>query len=152
MEKNSVSETARYIFTSGKMIHDRVNRIVSNHMISCDNCGELRDLSVTQLHAIMNIKEHGQLSMSELAERMGVSPPSASAMVDRLVEKSLLIREHSSKDRRKVVVRISPEAIESSQEIENTLLEFFVGLVEKIGPETAQQWCDVLAKIKSVLD
>jgi DNA-binding MarR family transcriptional regulator len=152
MQENKSLEQARIIFSRGKMIHDSVNRIISEHMITCDSCEQLRDLSVTQLHAIMKIKHNGQLTMTKLADLMGVSPPSASAMVDRLVERGLLVREHSTEDRRKVVVRISPSAIENSQEVENTLQAFFVSLVEKIGSETAQQWCDVLAKVESVLE
>ena len=126
MQENKSLEQARIIFSRGKMIHDRVNRIISEHMITCDSCDQLRDLSVTQLHTIMKIKHNGQLTMSKLADLMGVSPPSASAMVDRLVERGLLVREHSTEDRRKVVVKISPSAIEKSQEVENTLKSFFV--------------------------
>lgn len=151
MQENKTLEQARFILSTGKMVHDRVNRIISEHMINCDSCEQLRDLSITQLHAIMKIKYSGQVNMTELAEMMDVSPPSASAMVDRLVERGLLVREHSTEDRRKVVVKISPGAMENSREIENTLLTFFVSIVEKIGPETTQQWCDVLAKIKSVI-
>jgi len=151
MQGNKSLEQARIIFSRGKMIHDRVNRIISEHLITCERCKKLRDLSVTQLHTIMKIKHNRQLTMTKLAALMGVSPPSASAMVDRLVERGLLVREHSKEDRRKVVVKISPDAIENSQEVENTLQSFFVSLVEKIGPETAQQWCDVLAKVESVL-
>lgn len=151
MQENETLEQARFILSTGKMVHDRVNRIISEHMINCDSCEQLRDLSITQLHAIMKIKYSGQVNMTELAEMMDVSPPSASAMVDRLVERGLLVREHSTEDRRKVVVKISPAAMENSREIENTLLTFFVGIVEKIGPETTRQWCDVLAKIKSVI-
>ena len=152
MQENKAREQARYIFSTGKLIHDRVNRIVSEHMVSCACCEQLRDLSVTQLHAIMKIKNSGQLTMTELAEFMNISPPSASAMVDRLVERGLLVREHSTDDRRKVVAKISPGAMANSQEIENTLLAFFVDLAEKLGSETAQKWCDILAEIKSVIE
>ena len=152
MQENKTIEQARYIFSTGKLIHDRVNRIVSEHMVSCDSCEQLRDLSVTQLHAVMKIKHSGHLTMTELAGLMGISPPSASAMVDRLVERGLLVREHSTEDRRKVVVKISPGAMANSREIENTLLAFFVDLAEKLGPETAQQWCDILAEIKAVIE
>ena len=152
MQANKTLEQARFIMSTGKTVHDRVNRIVSDHMLTCDSCDQISDLSITQLHFIMTIKQRGQLTMTELAALMNVSPPSASAMVDRLVNRGLLLREHSTEDRRKVVVKISPGAMKNTGEIENTLLTFFIGLVEKIGPEIAQQWCDVLAKVKSVIE
>jgi DNA-binding MarR family transcriptional regulator len=72
-------------------------------------------------------------------------------MVDRLKEKGLLLREHSTEDRRKVVVRISPEAVKDIEAVEAGLLELFEDLVKKLGPETTDQWCRVLATIQKVL-
>jgi DNA-binding MarR family transcriptional regulator len=89
--------------------------------------------------------------MSELAELLGVSPPSASTMVDRLVDKGVLSREHSTEDRRKVVVRISPESAKNIESVESSILQLFEGLVEKLGPETTRQWCRVLKHVNAVL-
>ena len=68
---------------------------------------------------------------------MGVSPPSSSAMVNRLVEKGILMREHSRIDRRKVMVQIAPSVKTDIQTIEEAILLRFVDLVEKLGHETA---------------
>jgi DNA-binding MarR family transcriptional regulator len=81
---------------------------------------------------------------------LGVSPPSASVMVDRLVEKGLLSREPSREDRRKVLVSVSPEALQRIDRMEETILQSFVDLVEKIGPKTAGMWCQVLKKVREV--
>jgi len=150
MQDTAATEKARYIFATGKLIHDRIIRIQSQFLASCEE-GFASDLSMGQLHAMRIVRESGELTMSELAEQMAVSPPSASAMVDRLVEKDLLSREHSTEDRRKVVVRISPEAVKKAEAIEDSILQLFVILVDKIGADTAQKWCDVLASVKSVL-
>lgn len=69
------------------------------------------NLSIAQLYAVREIRGHVMLTMSELADILEASPPSASAMVDRLVEKGILWREHSTEDRRKVVVIISPDSV-----------------------------------------
>lgn len=141
---------ARYIFTTGKVIHDQILKIQSQYLASTDS-GPFKDLSVPQLHVIRLVRTHQELAMSELAELLGVSPPSASSMVDRLVDKGALTREHSTQDRRKVVVRIAPDAIKHAEAVENAIMDLFVGLVEKIGPETTVQWCRVLERIKSVV-
>jgi DNA-binding MarR family transcriptional regulator len=143
-------DQARYIFTTGKLIHDHILKIQSRYLASCA-AGPMSDLSVAQLHAIRIVRSCGELTMRELAELMEVSPPSASVMVDRLVEKGALQREHSTVDRRKVVVSISPDAVKKAEAIEDSILQLFVNLVEAIGFENAQKWCDVLASVKAAL-
>jgi DNA-binding MarR family transcriptional regulator len=73
-------------------------------------------------------------------------------MVDRLVEKRVLQRKQSRKDRRKVVVTIAPEAVHSLDALERTLLASFVDLVRRVGPEIAGKWCEVLRAVKEVQD
>jgi len=90
--------------------------------------------------------------MTTLSKRMGVSPPSSSAMVGRLVEKGILMREHSQRDRRKVMVWVAPSFKTDIQIIEEAILLRFVDLVEKLGHETAVKWCDVLEKVKAILE
>ena len=150
MQNDASVEMARYIFTTGKIIHDRIIRIQSLYLASCE-AGAMSELSMSQLHMIRMVRESGELSISELADKLTVSPPSASTMVDRLVEKEVLCREHSTQDRRKVVVRISPEAVKKAEEIESRVMQLFVDLVDKIGAETARKWCDVLGRVKKAL-
>ena len=150
MVKQGTLDSARYIITTGKVIHDQILKIQSQYL-SCCETGPQADLSVAQLHVIRVVRAHGEMAMSELADQIGVSPPSASAMVDRLVEKGVLCREHSTEDRRKVVVRISPEGQRKAEEIEAGILQLFVDIVEKLGPETTQQWCQVLERVNAVL-
>jgi len=143
-------EQARYIFTTGRLIHEQILRAHSRHL--AENAGSTgSELSVAQLNAITIVSKQGPLSMGTLAEQLGITAPSASAMVDRLVEKGILLREHSSEDRRKVEVRISPEAVKQIAAVEESLFKLFHGLVEKLGPETTRKWCDVLASIQKVI-
>ena len=150
MHMESNIDKARYIFSTGKLIHDRILKVQSQHLSACE-AGMASDLSMSQLHMIRIVWENGSVAMTELAHQMGVSPPSASVMVERLVTKGILCREPCKSDRRRVLVRIAPQAVERAQAIEASLIQFFVQLVEKIGPQTSQMWCDVLARIKVAL-
>ncbi len=150
MKKDETIDKAQYICETGKLIHDRIVKIQSAYFSSSKN-GTLNDLSISQLNAIKTLWDSRELTMSELADQLAVSPPSASVMVDRLVEKGIFCREHSTTDRRKVVVRVSPEAEKIAEEITSLILQFFVDLVEQIGIETAQKWCDVLTRVKTAL-
>lgn len=151
MKKNP-TEQARYIFSTEKMIRDHILKTQTAHLASCGKHEALGDLSLPQFHTIMIVRALGKITITELSDRLAVSPPSASAMVDRLVEKGILNREHSTKDRRKVMVEISPDAVKYIEGVEETILRSFVEIVERIGPETTRKWCDVLDQVKSVLE
>lgn len=150
MANDTTIEAARYICETGKIVHDRIIKIQGLNMATSDD-GAVNELSLSQLNAVKTLLESGELTMNELAAKLAVSPPSASAMVDRLVEKGVFCREHSTTDRRKVVVRISPEATKIAEEIKTNILQFFIDLVEKIGVDTAQKWCEVLSSVKTAL-
>jgi len=152
MTNPEVLEQARTIFRGGKMLRDRVIRAHSAHVTAMGGEGVCCDLSVAQMHVVLATRERGELTVSQLAEIGGVSAPSASAMVDRLVEKGVLVREQSREDRRKVMVRLSPQAEEHVGKAEENMLQVFVDLVEKIGPETTRQWVEVLERVRGVLD
>jgi len=148
----NMEELARYILTTGKQIRDRIFKVQAAHLNllgSQKACGEL---SMPQFNVVMTVRSHGPLSMNELSEHLMVSAPSASTMVERLVEKGFLVRTHSEKDRRRVVVQVSPAAEADVRSCETAILNSFVDLVERIGPETAATWREVLQKVEAVLD
>lgn len=147
-----LSEQARYIFTTGRSIRDFVDRNIASQLAEegvRSVCGEL---SVTQMHALMMIQKRDKVSITELATLMGVSVPSASTLVDRLVEKGALTREPSLSDRRRMDVRIAPAVQEDFARVNSVLLSAFENLVAKIGPETTRMWCEVLRRVTKVLD
>jgi DNA-binding MarR family transcriptional regulator len=153
MQEPTTEDLARYIFTNGKVIHDRILKIQTSCMQRHQKNGKaIGELSLNQIHAIKLVHHCGEVYMTELSSRLGVTPASASGMVDRLVDKGILVREHSTEDRRRVIVRVSPAAMEQIHQIEEAILQGFHEIVERLGRQTAQEWCHVLGKIKKVLD
>lgn len=152
MTDKDVLNSARYIFTTGRIIHDRVMRISTGACLSTARDDRFGELSAPQMNMLMMIRVREGVSVTELASLLGVSPPSVSTMVDRLVERGLLTRTPSEKDRRKVVIRVSPEALKDIAHVEEMILGSFVELVQQVGPDTTQKWCDVLGRIKQVLE
>ena len=92
---------AKYVFSTGRLIHDRVFQIQARQIACMGKKKKFGDLSMAQVNTLMTIRKRGPMSLSELASDLCVSPPSASAMVDRLVEKGLVTREQSPEDRRR---------------------------------------------------
>jgi len=143
-------EQAGYIFSVGKMLRDHMhNSLTRLHLNdrNPDGC----DLSMAQINLLMAVRNHEDLTLSRLAELLKVSPPSVSVMVERLVERKMLIRTRSSRDRRKVIISLSPESEQRIEKMEEQMLATFIELVEELGPETAQKWGEVLERVEEVL-
>src|SRR6476469_9713335 len=68
------------------------------------------DLTMAQTQALYVVYAAGELRMTELATRLGVTSSTATGQADRLVELGLLERLADPGDRRQVVVRATPEA------------------------------------------
>lgn len=152
MTDSEVLTRARYIFTTGRMIHDRIMRISTGACMSVAKDHPFGELSAPQMNMLLMIRVRESVSVTELAGLLSVSPPSVSAMVDRLVERGLLSRTPCSQDRRKVVIRLSAEAVTDIARVEALILGAFVELATAVGPETTQQWCEVLKKVNAVLE
>ncbi len=150
MPDQKIIEQARYIFTAGKHLRRHIFSSVARVEAEA-HCG-CPDLSMAQFNLLMAVQAAGEITGSELAGRLGVSPPSVSVMVERLVERDLLVRERSSEDRRKVVLRMSDEASTHFARIEEQVLASFVELVQEVGAETAVKWVEVLQQVERVLD
>jgi DNA-binding MarR family transcriptional regulator len=73
------------------------------------------DLTLAQLKVIYVVAASGPLRMSDLASRMGVAPSTLSGLADRLVQLGLLERFVDPANRRQVIVRTTPAAVEHVQ-------------------------------------
>lgn len=62
----------------------------------------MRDLSVPQFRTLAFLGRYQGASLSDLAEHIGLSRPSASKLIDGLVARGLVSRKGSSVDRRRV--------------------------------------------------
>lgn len=82
------------------------------HRLMATHAPELSaiDLTMAQTKAMYVVLAAGQLRMSELAARLGVTSSTATGQVDRLVELGLLERHEDAADRRQVVVTATARA------------------------------------------
>ncbi len=86
--------------------------------------GEMRQhralgISVPQFRVLTFLERRPGGSLSDAAERVGLSLPAMSRLVDGLVDRELLTREDSASDRRRVELRIT----ESGRELVRTARE-----------------------------
>ena len=89
MSNEQTVAQARFIASAGRKLKDHIFFIQSglrHGRVSCQ--GE--ELSIAQVQMLMTLQSYGENTISHLAERLKVSPPSASCMVDSLEDKGFL--------------------------------------------------------------
>lgn len=69
------------------------------------------DLTMPRLKVLYLLGVHGELHMSELSALLGVSLPTVSGLVDRLVDGGFARRRDDPADRRQVIVAIAPAGL-----------------------------------------
>jgi DNA-binding MarR family transcriptional regulator len=84
-----------------------MQRLISDHAPEFTEVG----VTMAQAKVLYVVLAAGHLRMSELANRLGISPSSASEIVERLVELRLLQRAEDADDRRQVVITTTPDAV-----------------------------------------
>jgi DNA-binding MarR family transcriptional regulator len=83
-------------------------------------------ISMTQLHVMNMLEQHGEMAMSRLAEMLDVSDSNATGLIDRMEERGYVERIRVPSDRRVVLVRITDRGREVMEEVE-TLREEMLG-------------------------
>lgn len=66
------------------------------------------NLTVPQFRALRFLQRHPTACLSDLAEHLGLTPPSTSKLVDGLVKQALVARQSQAADRRRLSLRLTP--------------------------------------------
>ncbi|MCP4022024.1 MAG: MarR family transcriptional regulator [Desulfobacteraceae bacterium] len=143
-------EQAKFIFSSIKYLRDKMFAKHHGQSMTKEERLILKDMSISQFHTIMAIRRKGKVSLKELSQMLQISPPSASSMVNRLVEKGVVKRHQSSKDRRKIEISLTQKALLRHERVEKAMFASFVDLIEKLGPDTTEKWCQVIEEIHEI--
>ena len=65
------------------------------------------DLSVPQFRTLTFVNRNPEVSLSHLAEHLGLTLPSTSKLVDGLVNQKIIIRHESKEDRRRLTLALT---------------------------------------------
>lgn len=90
--------------------------------LRCASMGRLvqGNVSMSQMHVLWLLQHHGELSMSRLAELLGVSLSNATGIIDRMEEHGFIERVRVPDDRRVVLVRPAEGGRRALSETEST--------------------------------
>ncbi len=82
------------------------------------------DVTTDQFLTLQYIYQHGSITASEIAQEFGVGRSAITAIVNRLVEKELLIRKRSKEDRRIIALMLSNRGKEVVEATEKAMYRF----------------------------
>ncbi|PWT72436.1 MAG: MarR family transcriptional regulator [Chloroflexi bacterium] len=97
--------------------------------------GRAADLSVPQFRALAFLNTHPGVTLSDVAEHVGLTLPAASRMIDGLVARGYAERRLSSASRRCVELRLSPSGEEMLQITVRHAENALAGLLAPLAPE-----------------
>jgi DNA-binding MarR family transcriptional regulator len=90
------------------------------------------DLTFTQLRGLSVLARRQPLRMSELAEALGMTAASASALIDRMVQRAFVTRCSDPNDRRTVLVELSRRGQRILDVMERGSSDHFSRMIEKM--------------------
>jgi len=132
-EKKSISGLVDLIFSTSRLLKEKVKCEHKNLQLSFVNIGMLR-----------YIEEHGNPTMKEIADHFLISAPSVTSMVEMLIKSDHLMRVTDPNDRR--VVRVS--MTENGKKEFERILE---NVKSKIGEVLNNLAKDDLEKLNNIL-
>ena len=93
------------------------------------------DLTMAQLKVFLTLNFEGEVTISKLAQTLGISHPTASHLVERLVQAGLVERVEHAADRRYTLARLTSQGTMMVQRLrqgrENRLQHWLVQLDEQ---------------------
>jgi DNA-binding MarR family transcriptional regulator len=108
-------------------------------------------LTLPQMHTLEILGTAGDLRMTELAAKMGVTTGSLTVLVDRLERGGYVSRRPHETDRRSIRVGLTPEGERLSREHHQLHEHLTQEIVCALTPEEAGQLAAMLGKITTCL-
>ena len=93
------------------------------------------ELTVSQLKALLLIEARDFMTISEVADMMGIGRSSASILIDQLVQLSLVNRTEDQTDRRRTLVSLTEQAHDLAGRLYQCDQEYMHALFERIGDD-----------------
>ncbi len=101
--------------------------------ISC--CG----VTVSQCYALDALGENGELTMVQLAKHLFLDKSTATRVIDPLVQRGLVERQSSNRDRREIIVRLTAAGAKLQQRIRAELHTSQRQILERLPVEKREQ-------------
>jgi DNA-binding MarR family transcriptional regulator len=97
------------------------------------------DLTMSQVKVLFLLYSEGPASMGQLAASLGVTLPTVTGIIDRLVEHGLVQREEHPHDRRLVVSRLTPRGSATAERLHQAGRTRLASVLDSLSVDELQQ-------------
>lgn len=108
-------------------------------------------LTVSQCYALQALGAEGQLTVTDVAERLGLDLSSATRVVDQLVRRKLAVRTVSSRDKRVKEVEATAAGRKLVQRLEEDFARMLLPVMKAFSPEMQKEAPRLLRGLSQVL-
>jgi len=131
-----------------------VSLLVPKLMMSMKSDRFLRSSVTThqQMVTIMQINTIGPCKISKVSNRMGVSAPTMTGLVDRLQRMGYVERFRDKKDRRIIFVKVTKKGTKLVEELKQTIQKRWEVILEYLTEGERTTYANILRKIIGALD
>jgi DNA-binding MarR family transcriptional regulator len=130
---DQVLETIIYLYTESRRITKELARRA--------------DLTGPQLTVVKMLEQIGDLSLSELSERIHAQNSTVTGIIDRMEREGLVVRERSKEDRRVVFIRLTAKGRKLAEEIPVEPMEIFRNALECLSASETRELVKILGKV-----
>ena len=109
------------------------------------------DMTMSIGFILMNVDKEGTPSTS-LGPKMGMEPTSLSRTLKTMEDRGLIRRQEDKIDKRKVLIFLTDEGIESRRMVKNFVLGFNQQIFEKIPKSKLNAFYEVVQKVDQLIE
>jgi MarR family transcriptional regulator, organic hydroperoxide resistance regulator len=106
-----------------------------------------KNLTIAEASAIYAIGPEGPKTMKQIAETLGVAVSTPTRTIDRLLEKGFVNRTVGEKDRRQLLIELTPKGKELLEDIDKENLEITRKMLKGLSDEEIETFKKILSKI-----
>ncbi|NTU98907.1 winged helix-turn-helix transcriptional regulator [Candidatus Falkowbacteria bacterium] len=134
MPKNT-KQLSSLLFLAQRILHRHVSGRCASSM------------SILHLETVRYIKDNEAVTMRSLSKYLGITPPSATSLVNDLAEQGLIKRKGNEGDRRVVELEVTAKGKKRLKEGLSNMVLHMDKTLSKLTPEEQEQLVKMLLKI-----
>ncbi len=129
--RNTPDTCARIVMESVPLVMRFIRSQMRHHSASL--------LSVPQFRALAFVDRNPGACLFHVADHLGVTRPTASVIVDRLVRRELLRRAQDPRERRRIVLTLTPQGTRLLEQARSATRAWMAGVLAPLSQETRSQ-------------
>ena len=105
------------------------------------------DITQSQVFTLLALEEQSPCRLSELSQRLKISAPTVTGLVDRLEKLQYLKRIPDPTDRRAIQVDLTDKGNKVIKKLRLTIERKWIGILQKLSTQDSENYLKILRKI-----